>query len=124
MLKEWICFLVVGVQSLVFGQTSIQADQPNIVLIFADDLGYGDLGCYGAKYPTPALDQMAEEGFRSMDMNVPANVCTPSRGAILTGRYPIRNGLPTYRTPDKKWKMTSARKRMLLQLIRRSSPRS
>jgi arylsulfatase A-like enzyme len=78
------------------------ADRPNIVLIFADDLGFGDLGCYGAKYPTPALDQMAAEGFRSTDMISAANVCTPSRAALLTGRYPSRAGLPTYRSPDKK----------------------
>lgn len=82
---------------------SAQAEitRPNIVLIFADDLGYGDLGCYGAKYPTPALDQMAAEGFRSTDMISAANVCTPSRAALLTGRYPSRVGLPTYRNPSK-----------------------
>ncbi len=72
--------------------------QPNIVVIFADDLGYSDLGCYGAKYPTPSLDQMAAEGFRSTDMNVPANVCSPSRSALLTGRYPMRNGHPYFQT--------------------------
>ena len=79
----------------------IAADKPNIVVIFADDLGYGDLGCYGAKYQTPALDQMAAEGFRSTDMISAANVCTPSRAALLTGRYPSRVGLPTYRNPSK-----------------------
>lgn len=74
------------------------AEQPNVVIIFADDLGYGDLGCYGSKQnPTPAIDQMAAEGFRSTDMNVPANVCSPSRSALLTGRYPMRNGHPIYR---------------------------
>ena len=76
--------------------TSIQ--KPNIVIIFADDLGYGDLGCYGSTTnPTPRLDQMAAEGYRSTDMNVPANVCSPSRSALLTGRYPMRNGHPMYR---------------------------
>ncbi len=77
-------------------------EKPNIVVIFADDLGYGDLGCYGAKYPTPALDQMAAEGFRSTDMISASNVCTPSRAALLTGRYPSRAGLPTYRIRGKK----------------------
>lgn len=78
----------------------IYAEQqpPNIVIIFADDLGYGDLGCYGSKNPTPRLDQLAAEGFRSTDMNVPANVCSPSRAALLTGRYPMRNGHPIYKT--------------------------
>ncbi len=85
------------------GAAFANTQPPNIVLIFADDLGYGDLGCYGANYKTPALDQMAAEGFRSTDMIVPANVCSPSRTALLTGRYPMRNGLPAYRTPDKSW---------------------
>ena len=85
----------------ILGLGALQATPPNIVLIFADDLGYGDLGCYGAKYPTPALDTMAAEGFRSTDMISAANVCTPSRAALLTGRYPSRAGLPTYRNPTK-----------------------
>ena len=79
----------------------VSLSKPNIIVIFADDLGYGDLGCYGAKYPTPALDAMAAEGFRSTDMISAANVCTPSRAALLTGRYPSRAGLPTYRNPTK-----------------------
>lgn len=87
---------------LLFGAVSIAlaegAQKPNIVLILADDLGYGDLGCYGAKYPTPSIDKMAAEGFRSTDMIVAANVCSPSRSAILTGRYPMRNGHPFYRS--------------------------
>ena len=84
-----IAFLLICV---ALAQLSAADRPPNIVLIFADDLGYGDLGCYGAKYKTPALDQLAAEGFRSTDMIVPANVCSPSRAALLTGRYPMRNG--------------------------------
>jgi len=77
---------------------STATEQPNIVVILADDLGYGDLGCYGSiKNPTPRIDQMAAEGFRATDFNVPANVCSPSRSALLTGRYPMRNGHPIYR---------------------------
>lgn len=72
------------------------ATKPNIVVILADDLGYGDLGCYGAKYATPVIDKMAAEGFRATDFFVPANVCSPSRAALLTGRYPMRNGHPFY----------------------------
>jgi arylsulfatase A len=67
------------------------ARQPNFVLIFADDLGYGDLGCYGAKgYTTPHLDRLAAEGMRFTDFHVPAAVCSASRVALLTGCYPQR----------------------------------
>lgn len=67
---------------------------PNIVILFADDLGYGDVGCYGAEgYATPNLDAMAAGGARFTDFYVPAPVCTPSRGALMTGCYPMRIGL-------------------------------
>jgi len=67
---------------------------PNIVIILADDLGYGDLGCYGhPTIRTPNLDRMAAEGMRFTDFYVAACVCTPSRAALLTGRLPIRNGM-------------------------------
>lgn len=67
---------------------------PNIVLIFADDLGYGDLGSYGGRLiRTPALDALAADGIRLTNFYASANVCTPSRAGLLTGRYPIRSGL-------------------------------
>lgn len=67
---------------------------PNIILINCDDLGYGDLGCYGAKdIHTPHLDRMAVEGTRFTDFSVAAPLCTPSRAALMTGRYPGRVGL-------------------------------
>src|SRR6058998_4373932 len=67
---------------------------PNIVIILADDLGYGDLGCYGhPSIRTPNLDRMAAEGMRFTDFYVAACVCTPSRAALLTGRLPIRTGM-------------------------------
>lgn len=71
---------------------------PNIVVIFADDLGYGDLGCYGSPtIRTPHLDQMAAEGLRFTDFYSAAEVCTPSRAALLTGRLPIRSGMCGHR---------------------------
>lgn len=69
-------------------------DRPNIVLIVADDLGYGDLGCYGNKsIRTPNLDRMAAEGTRFTDFYVAQAVCSASRAAILTGCYPNRIGI-------------------------------
>jgi len=69
--------------------------RPNFIVIFADDLGYSDLSCYGAKkIKTPVLDQLAEEGVRFTDFLTTCNVCSPSRASLLTGRYPQRCGLP------------------------------
>ncbi len=67
---------------------------PNVVLIFCDDLGYGDLTCFGhPTIRTPRLDKMASEGQRWMSFYCAAPVCTPSRAGLLTGRLPIRNGM-------------------------------
>lgn len=71
-----------------------QKVKPNIIIIFADDLGYGDLSCYG--HPTiitPHLDRMATEGQKWTNFYVAASVCTPSRAGLITGRYPIRSGM-------------------------------
>lgn len=68
--------------------------KPNVIIITADDLGYGDLGCYGSPtIRTPNLDRMAAEGLRFTDFYSASEVCTPSRAALLTGRYPIRSGM-------------------------------
>jgi len=70
-------------------------EKPNIIILFADDLGYGDLACYGAQdVKTPNIDALASEGLRFTDFQVASSVCSPSRAALLTGRYPIRNGFP------------------------------
>lgn len=68
-------------------------EKPNIVLINCDDLGYGDLGCYGSTVnKTPFLDQMASDGVRFTDFYMASPVCSPSRGAMMTGCYPSRIG--------------------------------
>ncbi len=68
--------------------------KPNFIVILADDLGYNDLGCFGSPLiKTPNLDRMAQEGVRFTSFYVAASVCTPSRGALLTGCYPARIGL-------------------------------
>jgi arylsulfatase A len=67
---------------------------PNVVIVFADDLGYGDLGCYGAKgYTTPNLDRLAKEGVKFTDFYAAQAVCSASRAALLTGCYPNRVGI-------------------------------
>src|SRR5678815_1371030 len=67
---------------------------PNVVLIFCDDLGYADIGCYGAKgYATPHIDRLAREGMRFTDFYVAQAVCSASRAALLTGCYPVRVGI-------------------------------
>ena len=68
--------------------------KPNFIIIFCDDMGYGDLGCYGhPTIRTPNIDHMAAEGQKWTDFYVGASVCTPSRAALLTGRLPIRSGM-------------------------------
>ena len=68
--------------------------KPNIVVIFADDLGYGDLGCYGGRaIRTPNLDRMAREGTRFTDFYASNSLCSPSRAGLLTGRYAHRTGV-------------------------------
>jgi len=70
-----------------------QADQPNVILMMADDLGYKDLSCYGSeKQKTPVLDKLAKDGIRLTGFYAGATVCTPSRMALLTGAYPPRLG--------------------------------
>jgi arylsulfatase A len=78
--------------------TAVAADSPiaagpNIVIIYADDLGYGDLGCYGGRWKTPHLDQLAADGIRFTDFYVAQPVCSASRTALLTGCYPNRLGI-------------------------------
>ena len=82
-------------------QDSRPDSQPNVVVIFADDLGYGDLSCFGQKaWKTPRLDRMAAEGVRLTDFYVSVPYCAPSRAALLTGRYPFRTGVVRNPTPD------------------------
>src|SRR5947208_17010341 len=77
------------------------AERPNVVVILADDLGYGDLGCYGhPRFKTPHLDRMAAEGVRLTQFNTPMPFCAPTRAALLTGRYPFRHGLNGNPAPD------------------------
>lgn len=81
--------------SLLVATIAIAAEKkPNVVLIYADDLGYGDLSCYGAtKVKTPHIDSLATEGRLFTDGHSPSAVCTPSRYSLLTGEYPFRKNI-------------------------------
>jgi arylsulfatase A-like enzyme len=82
-------------------RTSPAAERPNVILILADDLGYGDLGCYGHPvFKTPHLDRMAAEGARLTQFNTPAPFCAPTRASLMTGRYPFRCGMTENPAPD------------------------
>ncbi len=85
-------FIVKTASALALSFLPLQSSElPNVVLIFADDLGYGDLGCYGAtKLKTPNIDKLAAEGRKFTDAHSASSVCTPSRYGLLTGQYPFR----------------------------------
>ncbi|MBK1879746.1 sulfatase-like hydrolase/transferase [Pelagicoccus mobilis] len=71
-----------------------KSEKPNIVFIFCDDLGYGDLGCFGAKdIKTPNIDRLADTGIKFTDFYSVSPVCTPSRAGLMTGRVPQRMGV-------------------------------
>ena len=98
----FVCILmmvlsVVYIPIVVLGDSAIPAaKRPNFVIIFTDDQGYQDVGCYGSSLiKTPRMDKMAAEGMRFTSFYVAASVCTPSRAALLTGCYAQRVGLPT-----------------------------
>jgi arylsulfatase A len=89
--RQFITTTTAAIASQTFGATS---KPPNIVFILCDDLGYGDLGSYGSRIHTPNLDRMAAEGVRFTNFCSADPVCSPSRAALLTGRYPTRVGVP------------------------------
>jgi arylsulfatase A-like enzyme len=88
--------LIFAAFSAAFASAEVSAAdrKPNVVVVFCDDLGYGDLGCFGhPTIRTPNLDRMAREGMRLTQFYAAACVCTPSRAALMTGRLPIRSGM-------------------------------
>lgn len=89
MLRKMI-FMAALVCASIFGQE--QGAHPNVIIIFADDLGYGDIGPFGSKTPTPNLDRLAKEGRKFTRFYVAQAVCSASRAALLTGCYPNRIG--------------------------------
>lgn len=89
-MRKNACFLI-GVTLFGFSSAAQAGNKPNVIIIYADDLGYGDLSCYGGVTPTPNIDRIGREGIRFTDFYVASPVCTPSRFSLLTGRYPMRS---------------------------------
>ena len=80
--------------ALCLTATALPLAKPNVLLIVSDDQGYRDLGCFGSgEVQTPHLDRLARGGIKLNSFYVAWHACTPSRGALLTGRYPQRNGI-------------------------------
>lgn len=104
--RHFLQTLGLGATACALGTASWAAQgkrRPNFVVIFADDLGYGDLGCYGhPTIRTPNIDAMASDGVRLTSFYAAAPVCSPSRAALLTGRYPVRCGMPGNTGPGSK----------------------
>lgn len=100
LLLVWITLLA-SVFSSCSNSVKPTATKPNVIIILADDLGYGDLSYFGQKnYSTPNIDKFAEQGVVCTDFYVPTPYCAPSRGTLLTGRFPLRHGLIRNPTPD------------------------
>lgn len=76
---------------IAFGQCAFSAEAPNILLIFSDDQGVNDVGCYGSEIPSPHIDRIAEEGIRFTQFYSASSICTPSRFGLLTGQNPLRS---------------------------------
>lgn len=90
----YICLFLFGLLHSICASTTARSRQPNIIFIFADDWGYGDLGIHGSTFcETPRLDAMAGEGIDFQNFTVNHSVCSPSRTAVMTGQFPARNSV-------------------------------
>jgi arylsulfatase A-like enzyme len=113
----WLGLLASFVAMMAQNMPATAQQKPNIVFILADNLGYGELGVYGGGIlrgaPTPTIDQIAKEGMLFLNFNVEAQ-CTPTRSALMTGRFSIRSGtyeVPIGGVPDglTQWEVTIAK---------------
>src|SRR5947208_14796728 len=97
------CMIVIATWHSTPGETAARGRLPNVVIIFTDDQGYGDVGVFGAKgFRTPNLDRMAREGRRFTDFHAAQPVCSASRIGLLTGCYPNRIGIHGALGPNSK----------------------
>jgi len=117
-----ICAAAVALLPAVLPAAEVDSDAPpNVVLILVDNVGYGDLGCYGnTEVKTPHLDQFACEGVRCTSFYIGSPSCMPSRGALLSGRHPLRNGLNVqlWRNPSEEQIGLPHRERLLPQYLK------
>jgi arylsulfatase A-like enzyme len=89
--RRWLALLLGAAFTLLASTQLVAAGKPNVVLIVSDDLGWADLGCYGSKFhKTPHLDRLAAEGVRFTQGYAACPVCSPTRAAIMTGKWPAR----------------------------------
>ncbi len=98
-MKRYIKCILESVAVVICSLQVASAEKPNIILILADDLGYGDLSAYDGVQETPHLDRMAAEGLRFTDFQSTASMCSPTRASIMTGRYPHYFGIDYYLSP-------------------------
>lgn len=105
------CLSIVGVALVLVGRVNeaVADDRPNIILLLADDLGYGDLSCFGSPaVKTPHLDRLAKEGTKCTRFYAGSAVCSPTRASVLTGRYPLRFGITKHFNDRNQWLPESA----------------
>ncbi len=88
-LRRFLALIFLGLCACLATQAAAPA-KPNIIIIYTDDVGYGDVSCYGSKFPTPNIDRIAKEGVRFTDAHTTSATCTPSRYSLLTGEYAWR----------------------------------
>ena len=118
--KSLIRPAIVLLYLLVGSARYVMAQPYNVVLIYVDDLGYGDLACYGHPIiETPQLDRLAAEGIRFTQYYAPSALCSPSRAALLTGRHPYRTGIQSW-IPDGSGLFLSAKERTLASLLQKA----
>jgi len=96
-MKRFLCALCITLAGIGVARAAAAADRPNIVLVYTDDFGWGDLGSYGGKFvPTPNMDRMAAEGIRFTQFYVASPICSPSRVGVTTGMFPARWRITSY----------------------------
>ena len=103
-MKTLSTFLSIAAVSLLLCAPALADERPNIILLLADDLGYGDLSCFGSPaVKTPNLDKLAADGMRFNRFYAASAVCTPTRASVLTGRYPLRFGITKHFADRNQW---------------------